>query len=368
MLLICPVYAPHAGGGGQYFPLLVKELQQSSIIEKIVILTEANPRRARVSEEDNATIYRILPQRDTLSNKSKLYSVVSFLWTYLLLYTVVPYLIVRYRILILHYTRYLRHPMYLLTALSAKLFGIRVVLDMRATVEDDTVLRNLFGCHFIISNSEAVYRQVVGAGIDRGCHMLVENPMYFPTPYSEEELWRRIGGLSSAIRRPYLAFIGQLLERKSIAEVLDAFEAFSRDHPEYRLVIAGRNMMGPGIIKRIEEIKGVIFLGPVSHDQAVALIQGSEMVLQPSKIEGIPRVSLEALSLGKKVLLPPCVPEFVTACPQWCPKAPTATEIYNAITYISSVEGIPYYNLAKHDPSSSIRKVLTAYRKVQGYL
>lgn len=365
ILLICPVYAPHVGGGGQYFPLLVKELLKSGVVNKIIVVTEAHPGRAVVSQEDSATIFRILPQRDTLENKSKLYSIGSFLWTYSLFYIAVPYLTARHRISIIHYTRYLRRAFYFLLYSLSKLFHTRTVLDMRATVENDVVLKNLFGYHCVISNSEAVYRQVQDAGIDQERHMLVENPMYFPRVYTEDELWRVLGNLSPAIKRPYLTFIGQLLERKSIFEVLDAFKEFSRRYPEYILVIAGRNMLGVKVIKRIDRMEGVIYLGPVGHDHAVALMQGCELVLQPSKIEGIPRVSLEALSLGKKVLLPPCVPEFVRACPEFCPEEITPESLCICIEKILSLHRLPFYDRTTHDPKGAINKVLFAYQNTQ---
>ena len=38
-------------------------------------------------------------------------------------------------------------------------------------------------------------------------------------------------------------------------------------------------------------------------------MQFVELIVQPSKVEGIPR-GVEALYLNKKILLPSCVPEF----------------------------------------------------------
>ena len=364
VLIVCPVYAPHVGGGGQYFPLLVKELNRSDVVGKIIVLTENHSERSRVSVEDGSIVYRLLPQRDSLSDKSLLYSILSFMFTYCILYFSIPFLLIRYQVSILHYTRYLRRSFYFLTYLSKNVFKVKIILDMRTTVENIDVLKCLFGVDCIISNSEAVFNQINHAGFPGKCHILVENPMYFPEAFMEIELNRLLVEISSEIRRPYLLFLGQLLERKSIYEILDAFEVFNDREPEFRLIIAGRNMLGKHIINRIKGIKNAIYVGPVWHQHAIALIQGSELVLQPSKIEGIPRVSLEALSLGKKVLLPPCVPEFLESCPEFCPNEISPEIISSCIEKILSYENVPEYDLKKHEAQKSIGKVINIYKKV----
>lgn len=122
--------------------------------------------------------------------------------------------------------------------------------------------------------------------------------------------------------------------------------------------------MGAKTVERMKQIKGVVYLGTVSHDRAIALMQGSDMVLQPSKIEGIPRVSLEALSLGKKVLLPPCVPEFVIACPNFCPVDVKPESICTGIEKVLTIGKPPSYNLKAHDPEAMTKKVNSVYKHI----
>ena len=365
VLVVCPVYEPHAGGGGQYFPLLVSQLKAHPGLGDVAVLTERHPQRPMVADERGATIYRLLPRRDTMEHKSKMYSTLSFLLTYALLYFFVPILMWRHRAEVLHYTRYLRRAFYALAWMLKSWAGKTIILDMRATVEDALCIRQLFGYSAVISNSMGVYQQMDALGVDKARHFFVPNPVRFPTPLSEDDAWQTIKKLSSIIRRPYLAFIGQLLERKSITEVLDAFAAFSRTHPEYQLVLAGRNMMGTVVDEKIQNNPAMVYLGPITRDEVIAVMQGAEMILQPSRVEGIPRVSLEALSLGKKVLLPPCVPELIEGNALFTVEEISAQCILMAIDRILLTPGRPKYDLSIHDPDRSRAVLESVYEKAR---
>lgn len=93
ILVCCPVYSPHAGGGGQYFPLLVKQLLSFKSTKNVIVLTEFHPSEKLYTYESGAHVYRLLPQRDTKVNKTKIYSILSFLLTYFLFYFLLPILL-----------------------------------------------------------------------------------------------------------------------------------------------------------------------------------------------------------------------------------------------------------------------------------
>lgn len=190
------------------------------------------------------------------------------------------------------------------------------------------------------------------------------NPVRLPKPLADEDVWRVIATLSQGIKRPYLAFVGQLLKRKSIDEVLDAFAEFGREHTEYQLVLAGRNMMGAPIERKIDQIPNITYLGAVTHEQAIALMQGAEIILQPSRNEGLPRASLEALALGKKVLLPPCVPELIEGNEAFTVAEITSEAIREAIRRILHEPGTPKYDLSRHNPDRSLMRLRTVYEKI----
>jgi glycosyltransferase involved in cell wall biosynthesis len=365
VLIVCPIYAPHAGGGGQYFPLLAQQIKSYPGVREVAVITERHPERPSYVLEHGVHLYRLLPQRDSLERKSWFYSIWSFVWTYVLLYFWIPALMRKHRVGMLHYTRYLRRAFYLLAWTLRSIFRKIIILDMRATVENSECIRRLFGVSAVISNSMSVYRQMANLGVPKEKHFFVPNPVHLPKPMRIGEAWRVVSSISPRVRRPYLVFVGQLLQRKSIIEVLDAFALFSRGQPEYQLILAGRNMMGSMLERKISETPNVLHLGAVKHDQALALMQESDMVLQPSRVEGIPRVSLEALALGKKTLLPPCVPEFVERNETFTVSEVTAQSVSEAMVRILCTPNGPSYDLFIHDPDRSMSVLYSVYDKVR---
>jgi len=331
---------------------------------KIYVLTERHADRPSVSDEHGARIYRLLVQRDTRPEKSRTYWFLSQIWTYLCLMTLVPFLIVRHRIRVLHFTRYLKLPFFLTVRFIKAATRAAVVLDLRATVEDPGELARIGWCDHVICNSEAVFDQVKRIGLRAQGFGLVENPMIFSDGYGERQLREILMEVSLDIAAPYFAHVGQLLERKATLEVLGAFKEFKEKNPKYKLVIAGRNMLGQRAVTAMANIEGVVYVGPVPHSQAIAIMQGSEAVLQPSRLEGIPRVSLEALALGKKVLLPACVPEFVRCCRDFTASAESQEAILAAMERIVAADHPPKYDLNRHDPVRSIDKVVRVYRRI----
>lgn len=367
ILVCCPVYAPHAGGGGQYFPLLVSQLLSFDKTDQVVVLTEYHPNKKFYKYENGTHVYRLLPQRDTKINKTKIYSVLSFVVTYALLYLLMPILLMKYSVDVIHYTRYLRIPFYTLMAICKKVFRVKVILDMRTTVEANECITNLFGYSSMISNSIGVFNQMTLLGVPDDKHFFVPNPIEFPKRFKHDEAASIIRELGIADDKPYLLFVGQLLERKSIIEVIDAFNIFSARHPDFYLVLVGRNMIGELVEQKINHNEKIRHIKPVVREKVVALMQFCEMIVQPSRAEGIPRVTLEALSLGKKVLLPPCVPEFISNNEIFSIKHVTTSEIVNAMFRIYETNDVPKYDLSVHNPSESLKVLHDVYRKALGW-
>ena len=361
ILVCCPVYSPHAGGGGQYFPLLVRQLLSFKSTKNVVVLTEFHPNEKLYTFESGAHVFRLLPQRDTKVNKTKIYSIISFLLTYFLFCFLLPILLLKYKVNIIHYTRFLRVPFYLLMAFYKNIFKIKIILDMRTTVESDKCITNLFGYSSMISNSMGVYNQMIDLGISVKKNFFVPNPIIFPKKLKSNDASYIVKNLGIEPEVPYLLFVGQLLERKSIIEVIDAFNIFQELHPDFYLVLVGRNMMGDSIKQKLNENKKIIHIKPVNREKVVALMQHAEMIVQPSKVEGIPRVSLEALSLNKKVLLPPCVPEFIPKNEVFSVRNVTTKEIVEAILRIYKTNDLPKYDLSVHEPNESIKVLNKVY-------
>lgn len=98
----------------------------------------------------------------------------------------------------------------------------------------------------------------------------------------------------------YILFVGTVQPRKNIAALISAYAKVWKDHPGYRLVIAGgigwdaeQDLVAPykmGIPDR------VVFTGRVSPELLQALYQGASVYVQPSWTEGFGLPVLEAMA------------------------------------------------------------------------
>lgn len=103
---------------------------------------------------------------------------------------------------------------------------------------------------------------------------------------------------------PFLC-IGRLSPEKGHLILLDAFAALLRDHPDARLVLAGDGELRPQIEARIAalDLAGAVRItGWISADQVRQELEACHTLVQPSFIEGLPVVIMEAMAAGRPVI------------------------------------------------------------------
>jgi glycosyltransferase involved in cell wall biosynthesis len=93
---------------------------------------------------------------------------------------------------------------------------------------------------------------------------------------------------------PVVLFAGTLIERKGPQYVLDA--AYQFPDAIFRLVGAGRHGFDEILQRRIIHmgLKNIRLDGPKTQTQMVDIMRSSDIFLLPSRLEGIPKVTLEA--------------------------------------------------------------------------
>jgi len=98
--------------------------------------------------------------------------------------------------------------------------------------------------------------------------------------------------------KPVVLFAGTIIERKGPQLVLDAAGRFP--HADFRLVGAAREGFGEVLRGRIAAsgLSNVKLDGPRSQLELVDIMRASDIFLLPSRLEGIPKVSLEAAATG----------------------------------------------------------------------
>jgi glycosyltransferase involved in cell wall biosynthesis len=104
-----------------------------------------------------------------------------------------------------------------------------------------------------------------------------------------------------ALRRnatPVVLFAGTLIERKGPQYVLDAAARFP--DANFRVVGAGREGFEAVLRQKMAQagLTNVTLEGPKSQSQMLEIMRQSDIFLLPSRLEGIPKVTLEAAATG----------------------------------------------------------------------
>lgn len=101
---------------------------------------------------------------------------------------------------------------------------------------------------------------------------------------------------------PVVLFAGAVVARKGPQIVIDAAAQFPK--AMFRIVGGARNGFGEELHRRIVELglQNVSLEGPRTQSQLLEIMQNSDIFLLPSRLEGMPKVSLEAAATGL-----PCV-------------------------------------------------------------
>ncbi|MFV2051366.1 glycosyltransferase [Aliiroseovarius sp. YM-037] len=106
-------------------------------------------------------------------------------------------------------------------------------------------------------------------------------------------------------KSPVFLCIARLSAEKGHMLLLESFADVLKNNPDAKLVFAGDGDLRPLIEARIEALgiaHAVRITGWISSDQVRAEIQGSHVLVQPSFIEGLPVVMMEAMAQERAVI------------------------------------------------------------------
>ena len=158
----------------------------------------------------------------------------------------------------------------------------------------------------VVGNSRAVtafYRQ---AGIPESrlgtIYSGIEPPREPAAPL--EELRRATReNFGWAADAPVVFFAGRLMTQKGVDILLDVMDLIQHVRPDVRTLIAGEGPLRPQLEETTHAYRlddRVRFLG--HRDDVPALLAASDVLVLPSRYEGLPNIVLEAMRLGKPVV------------------------------------------------------------------
>jgi glycosyltransferase involved in cell wall biosynthesis len=100
-----------------------------------------------------------------------------------------------------------------------------------------------------------------------------------------------------------IGFIGQMIPRKGLGDLLSSFDRLYRTHPEYRLQLLGDGRQRAELEEQaanLESGHAIEFLG--FRSDRLALLSRFDLFVMTSSLEGIPRCMMEAMAVGIPVV------------------------------------------------------------------
>jgi glycosyltransferase involved in cell wall biosynthesis len=333
MIVVTSLFPPAVGGASEDFRLLTEAWKTVDSIDRVVILTERCEGIPAHEHSENIVVHRVLPSRDTSPQLHVGNRVLRSAGTYAYLLGAIAWELRRKRSqVVLVHGRYGKR-----TFLKGlKLLGAKIVVFLSDLF---TPAQDLADCDAVICNSENVYERADSC-LPTRCRVA-----YVPLPF---KLSRTHTKQTSVTDGPYFLFVGNISRQKGVDALLEAFALFRKDHLEYRLLLAGP-VRDSSLLRGAN--CGATFLGEVDRTTTIALMEQAEAVVLPSRSESLPRVCLEAIALGTKVICPPDVPELRRWCPEWTLEAVTPQAVLEKLEQTLNLSFVPSFDFEQHDPN-----------------
>lgn len=96
-------------------------------------------------------------------------------------------------------------------------------------------------------------------------------------------------------------FVGQLVERKGIKELLEAWEIHCKNYPDDSIIVAGSGVLEKDLKQKHITNKSVKFVGQVPYDEIHKYIAVSDISVMPTLEDNWSLVVPEAMACGKPV-------------------------------------------------------------------
>jgi len=98
---------------------------------------------------------------------------------------------------------------------------------------------------------------------------------------------------------PVVLFVGRLVEGKRPSDAVEAFAGVREAHPDVELYLCGEGPLREELEQRSRELSvsdSVTFLGYVPYDEMAKVYRSADVLVLPSRAEGLPRTVLEAFA------------------------------------------------------------------------
>ncbi|TRX57933.1 glycosyltransferase [Thalassomonas sp. M1454] len=190
----------------------------------------------------------------------------------------------------------------ILAVIVAKKAGIKVVVTPHGFENvDDLKLKTFIwlGCHMmrfadkVVPLSKQLVLDVKRYGITKPKLEYIQNGV----DLSEVEQQRtKAKAATSKVKN--IGFVGQMISRKNIQDLLNIFDSLFQTDPNIRLTLLGDGELRKDLEQYSQTLKSkdcIDFLG--FRDDRLALLQQFDLFVMTSSLEGIPRCLMEAMAM-----------------------------------------------------------------------
>lgn len=98
---------------------------------------------------------------------------------------------------------------------------------------------------------------------------------------------------------PVVLFVGRLVEGKRPGDAVEAFASVREEHPDAELYLCGNGPLREELQAQAEDLDvsdAVTFLGHLVYDEMPGVYRSADVLVLPSRAEGLPRTVLEAFA------------------------------------------------------------------------
>lgn len=193
---------------------------------------------------------------------------------------------------------HIHSPMYSIVAFAAWLHGKKVYITFHGS--DFHKIKN----SLLYRSFQFIYDKVFAISPDMLTHLELI--------HGKDRVIQINNGIDSQIyinhhdkRCRHIIAVGSLKEEKGFDVLIDAFDMFSKFDNDYTLLIVGEGLLRYELQNKINALglgDKVKLIGHKSQDELVSLYNESEIFVLSSISEGFPKVLLEAISCGCKVV------------------------------------------------------------------
>lgn len=357
LLLITPLYPPAVGGAATYFADIVPQLKQHDQIEKIFLLTEQMAGQPKHTSDGKVELLRLLPTRVS-QQRPYFYHALTYIQTQIWFATQLKSFIKKNEIDLVQYHTRFRGKLFYKTIGN---LPCPVIADFRDKLSEPMDLKN--ASDYLLCCSQGIFDFAQQGGYPVAKMKYIPATFNRPTLPTNKQLQSILDKYKLTDKR-YILYLGDMNWKKGVYELIDAFQTWHENHSEAYLIMAGTNRDGDKFLAALKQHPAIHYLGHIPREEVPALITGAELLVLPSRSEGLPTVILEAIALGKKVICPPDIAEFSQHLPQYVlPKIETDT-IIKKIDLVWQDNNIPAYPLQQHNPQQVVRQLVNFYSQL----